>query len=155
MLNDVTTKYINVLIAEDNKATAKLVKSYLELNSNFKVRGIADNGDMIVTMAATIEHDVIIMDINMPHLDGITAMEVILNESPEDKILIFSSYEEPWIVKRVLAHGACGFFSKKTEFNYLLDAVEIIKQGGTYIDKISVDSIIRNYRHDKIGYSSN
>lgn len=134
-----------ILIAEDHKMTATLIQRHVENFHICEILGIAYDGEKIIELAEKTNPDIIIMDINLPTIDGITAMISILRKNPNVKVIMLTSHEEPWVIKRSIDAGAMGYFTKKTPFEHLKDAIDIIHTGGTYLDKNSLDIIVNSF----------
>lgn len=136
---------MNVLIAEDHQVTAKLLSKVLTNNTMIEIAGIARNGAEAVQIAENVKIDVILMDINMPVLDGISAMLRILKNNQKIKFVILSNYTEPWIVKQSLNAGASGYITKRSRYDVIVNAINEVFKGGVYLDELLMDSIIDDY----------
>jgi two-component system response regulator DegU len=146
---EIQTKVIRVLLAEDHPVTASLIKRYIEDFDICEFIGLANDGQSIVDLAVETKPDIIIMDINLPNIDGITAMQQILRKTPKTKVIMLSSHEEPWVIKRSIDNGAVGYFTKKTSLKHLMDAIDIVNTGGSYLDKNSMEIIVNSFQENK------
>lgn len=142
-------KMIRVLLAEDHPITASLIQRYIDDFDICEFMGLANDGESVVDLAINTKPDIIIMDINLPGIDGITAMQQILKKSPKTKVIMLSSHEEPWVIKRSIDHGAVGYFTKRTSLKHLVDAIDIVNTGGSYLDKNSMDIIVNSFQENK------
>jgi two-component system, NarL family, invasion response regulator UvrY len=136
---------MNVLIAEDHAITAKLIANTISQINDIDVVGIAANGQEVVKAIDDKLIDVILMDINMPYLDGLQATEKVLQKSPNVKVLVISGYSEPWIIKKSLNVGALGFINKKEGFDKIGSAITTVFNGFPYLDDTSLQSIVKDY----------
>lgn len=136
---------MNILIVEDHALTAKLIARSLEALKEIDIIGIASNGKEAVSSVEENKVDVVLMDINLPYLDGIQATEMILKKSPDTKILMISGHTEAWIIKKSLSAGALGYISKKVGYEVISDAINVVFNGHPYLDDQSLRTIVDDY----------
>lgn len=136
---------VKVLLAEDHKITAKLITAIIEHSGTCKIVGIAENGREVIEMARNSELDIIIMDINMPFVDGISAMEEIFSFHKDIKIIVLSSHTEAWIIKKSINVGASGYVTKMTDLDSIIEAIMTVYNGGAYLDPISMNLLVDDY----------
>lgn len=120
---------INVLIADDQKFVRKTLESYLELESDLNVVGFAENGEIAIDRVATLKPDVVLMDIEMPVMDGFTATKAIAERFSDTRVLMLSSYDKKQDVTRALDLGAKGYCLKNTTAKELSDAIRYVHEG--------------------------
>lgn len=135
---------INVLIADDHSLFAKLIAGYLKKSNEINIAGIAADGNAAVSMAKETLPDVILLDINMPNLDGMGALKQILKVSPDSKIIMLSYHNEAWLIQKSLKYGASGYLTKTVEEEEVLDAVTTVFKGENYCCKDSLDSVMNS-----------
>lgn len=114
---------INVLIADDISTTREDIKRLLYFEEDIKVIGEAADGNEVVMMAGELKPDVILMDINMPKLDGIGATEQISVKYPQCAIIIISIQGEQEYLRKAMAAGAREYLVKPFSANELSDAI--------------------------------
>lgn len=139
---------MDVLIAEDHAVTAKLIAKHLQSKTDINLVGIAKDGENAVSEVLKKHVDVILMDVNMPFMDGIKAAEKILKSKPDVKVLFLSVHTEPWIIKQTINVGGAGYVSKKHGFNKIYDAIVTVFQGDPYLDDTSLKSIVDDFLSD-------
>jgi len=115
---------IRVLVVDDHYLFAEMLMLALETEERFEVVGYAANGQEAVEMAAWLRPDVIVIDIQMPVMDGIEATPRVLAASPNSSVVVVSSSEDPEDRNRAQAAGAVGYLSKNSSADDLLRAVE-------------------------------
>ena len=120
---------ITVLIADDQKFVRKTIESYLELESDFKVVGFAENGQVAVELVETLKPDIVLMDIEMPVMDGFAATKTISEKFSDTKVLMLSIYDREQDVTRALKLGAKGYWLKNTTAKELTDAIRYVHEG--------------------------
>jgi DNA-binding NarL/FixJ family response regulator len=117
------------MIADDHDTVRSIVRTLLTMEGDFEVVAEAINGREAVNLAQIHRPDIIIMDMTMPTLDGISATREVLQILPETKVLIFSANQDPAASRAALAAGAVGFIKKPTSRKLLIiamrDAVRI------------------------------
>ncbi|MEW6066620.1 histidine kinase [Desulforamulus profundi] len=114
---------INVLVVDDIANTREDVKRLLYFEDDITVIGEAADGEEAIAMAASLKPDIILMDINMPKMDGIQATETIANSSPECSIIIVSIQGEQEYLRRAMAAGAREYLVKPFSSNELADII--------------------------------
>lgn len=114
---------INVLVVDDIANTREDVKRLLYFEDDITVIGEAADGEEAIAMAASLKPDVILMDINMPKMDGIQATENIANSCPECSIIIVSIQGEQEYLRRAMAAGAREFLVKPFSGNELAEVI--------------------------------
>ncbi len=120
---------ITVLLADDQQLVRAGFRSLLRRARDIEVIGEAGTGDEAVRTARTLLPDVILMDIRMPGMDGITASERILAENPATRIIILTTFETDEYVFAALAAGASGFLTKEIDPDGLRAAVRVVAAG--------------------------
>jgi len=125
---------ISVLLVDDHKIVRQGISSALGIDSSIKIVGEASDGKMAVTMAKQLNPDIIIMDINMPVMDGIEASKEIKKHNEETKILMLTMMEEKNYVLDALSAGINGYLYKMSGIDDLIYAVKLIAEGENYFD---------------------
>ncbi len=125
---------INVMLVDDHAVVRMGFKMLLETSEDIKVIHEAENGEEAIT--AYVEHkpDVIVMDITMPGMGGMEAIERILNKEPSAKVLVLSAHEDSVHPKRVLNAGAMGYVTKRSAAEELIKAIRSVATGKKYIE---------------------
>tara|TARA_R110002050_G_scaffold294015_1_gene451279 strand:- start:771 stop:1415 length:645 start_codon:yes stop_codon:yes gene_type:complete len=142
-----------ILIVDDHKlirdAIVQLFKSE-EDKQNLKCYSInfAENGMKALELSKSHIYDLIIMDINMPIMDGLEASKLILKETRNRNILILSVADSPEIIKKALKIGVKGYVSKINNTDVLIEASKVIIDGNNYITKEVSDILLDELRSD-------
>src|SRR5437879_4110749 len=119
-------KKITVLIADDQTLFREGIKDLLEGEKEISVVGEATDGNEVLRQARKLKPDVILMDIKLPQLDGISATREIRKDCPDTNILILSAFEDEAHVLEAIQAGANGYLSK------MLPATELIRALKTF-----------------------
>lgn len=113
---------IKIFIADDHEVVRLGIKSLLA-GGDITVVGEAANGEQTLAAAKTLQPDVILLDVRMPDLDGLTTLSRLRMEDSRVKILMLSTYDNPTYVARAVALGANGYILKSTSRDDLLAAI--------------------------------
>lgn len=126
---------IRVLLVDDQALLRSGLRILLEAQEDLVVAGEAAGGEQAVALARELDPDVILMDISMPGLDGVSATREILADRRQDapKILILTTFEDDENVFGALRAGASGFLLKDIEPSELLRAIRVLAHGGALL----------------------
>lgn len=114
---------IEVLIVDDRETVREILKSYIEEDSALKIIGYATNGQQAIDLTKLYQPDIILMDIEMPIMDGLTATQIISEQFVNTKVLIMSIHNEDNYLNTALQVGAKGYLKKNTPAKELVDAI--------------------------------
>ena len=114
---------ISVIIVDDIAETRENIKKLLQFESDIEVVGVARTGREGIDLAEEISPDVILMDINMPDMDGITATETIRKDVPFVQVVILSVQGDPNYMRRAMLAGARDFLTKPPMVDELIAAI--------------------------------
>jgi pilus assembly protein CpaE len=120
MSND---ELIRVLIVDDIAETRENIRKLLQFEADFEIVGAARNGQEGIDLARELDPDVILMDINMPDIDGITATETIRGEVPFSQIVILTVQADPNYMRRAMLAGARDFLTKPPSVDEMIGAI--------------------------------
>jgi DNA-binding NarL/FixJ family response regulator len=120
---------IHVLIADDHEAFRSGLRSLLDSVSGLEVVGEAASGAEAISQAAALQPDVVLMDLNMPDVDGISATRQIVATSPHVAVLVLSMYEDDDQVFGALKAGARGYLLKGADRNELVRGIRSVVAG--------------------------
>ncbi len=130
----ITEKTIKVLIAEDHELARYGLSMAIDEKPAFTVAGEAENGAQALEMALDVKPDIILMDIGMPVMDGITATLEIKRQLPEAKILMLTSRKEEEEIYASLAAGADAYCMKDIKIDRLCQVMEMVMDGAIWLD---------------------
>ena len=120
---------INVLVVDDQNLTHKLIKSYLESEQDLNIVGFANDGKTAIKKVQSLNPDVVLMDVEMPIMDGLTATEKITQLSVPTKVLILTVHDNEQHLGRALQIGAKGYLLKTTTAQELAHAIRNVDRG--------------------------
>lgn len=123
-------KKIRVMIVDDHTIIREGVRLMLgEASDEFQVVGDAADGETALRLVEELQPDVVLMDLRLPSMDGITAIEHIRQRSSQVAILILTTYNEDDLMIRGLQAGACGYLLKDIRMDTLLNAIRAAARG--------------------------
>lgn len=124
---------IRVLIADDHDVVRDGLRMILESEAGFEVSGEAVDGQQAVEQFENLRPDVVLMDLRMPRLDGIQAIERIREIDPQAAIVILTTYDEDELMLRGLRAGARGFLLKDTNRQILFESLRAAARGAALL----------------------
>ena len=134
---------IRILIADDHSITREGLKVMLNKMENFEVVAEAENGRLAISLARKLLPDVVVMDINMPDLNGVDATRQIVAELPQTRNIALSMYSDRSYVKGMLKAGVSGYLLKNCAFEELADAIQTVMRYQTYLSP-KISEIVRD-----------
>jgi|SRR5579863_4567466 len=123
---------MRIFVVDDHEVVRKGVRSVLRARKNLEVCGEASNGQEAVLKALSLNPDLILMDVTMPVLDGLSATRQIKETLPQIPIIILSVHDGPEMIHAAQAAGAQGFVTKSAVAPALLKAVDAVLRGETF-----------------------
>lgn len=133
-----------VIIADDHTLFRQGLKLILEDMEDIEVVADVSNGKELIEVTRLVKPDLVIMDINMPFINGIEASRILLQEIPELKVLVVSMYGEEQYYNSVIENGVKGFILKDADNAELRNAVTSILKGKSYFSQELLLKVIRN-----------
>ncbi|ARK32188.1 response regulator [Halalkalibacter krulwichiae] len=137
---------IKIVIIDDHQLFREGVKRILSMESNFEVVADGHDGSQALELVKLYRPDVILMDINMPEMNGVEATKELVKAFPNIKVLILSIHDDESYVTHVLKTGASGYLLKEMDADALIEAVKVVASGGAYIHPKVTHNLIKEYR---------
>lgn len=125
---------INVMLVDDHAVVRMGFKMLLESDTDIKVVAEAESGEQAITRYMEHKPDVVVMDITMPGIGGLEAIERILAKESNARILVLSAHEDSVHPKRVLNAGAMGYLTKRSAAEELIKAIRTVATGKKYLE---------------------
>lgn len=139
---------IRVLIADDQTLFAENLKSVLENRSDdISVVGIVNDGAQAIKKTKELKPDIILMDVRMPHVDGVLAVDVIMKELPLTKIIMLTTFDDDAYVLDALKYGALGYILKDITMSELITIIISVSQGSVVISPSVAKNLVKNLNH--------
>ncbi|MEY3910181.1 MAG: hypothetical protein RIT47_884 [Pseudomonadota bacterium] len=125
---------IKILLVDDHAVVRMGFKMLIEAEADIKVIGEVESGELAVKLFQELKPDIIVMDITMPGIGGLEAIDRIMAKDKNTKILVLSAHEDSVHPKRVLNAGAMGYLTKRSAAEELIKAIKSIHQGKRYLE---------------------
>ncbi|AZV62134.1 response regulator [Peribacillus castrilensis] len=136
----------SIVIIDDHQLFREGVKRILDFESSFDVVAEGDDGSEAMDLVETHKPDVVIMDINMPNMNGVEATKMLVSRYPETKVIILSIHDDENYVQHALKTGAQGYLLKEMDADALIDAVRVVAEGGSYLHPKVTHNLVKEYR---------
>jgi len=149
---DTPPETIRVMIVDDNFVVRRGLHSSLEPDTSMVLIGEAASGDEAIELARELVPDVILMDIRMPGRDGISATEIISDESPASRVLMLTWSEDPEHLRSAVLAGARGYLVHgRFSPERLAEAVRVVHEGGALITPMLAPALLEFVRQNAQG----
>ena len=137
---------LRIMVADDHEVVRRGLRALIESEEGWTVCGEASDGCSAVDQVAALAPDVVLMDVAMPHLNGIEATRrIVQGQSPRTIVLILSARESESLVQEALAAGARGFMLKSDAGQELLGAVRSVSQGRPFFSARVAEFVVQGY----------
>jgi NarL family two-component system response regulator LiaR len=134
---------IQVLIVDDHAIVRDGIRSLLSTIEDIEVAGEASTGREAVTLFNRLAPDIVLMDLVMPEMDGIQAIQAIIEKQPEAKILVLTSFATDDKVFPAIKAGACGYLLKDSDSEELVRSIREVQRGESSIDPKIARKLLR------------
>ncbi len=125
---------IRILISDDHPVVRAGLSGMISAEAGFEVIGEAGNGKEAIALTGELKPDVVLMDLRMPEMDGVTAIGHIKGDYPDVQILVLTTYESDADILRAIETGATGYLLKDTPREELFGAIRMVAEGKSPLD---------------------
>lgn len=133
---------IKILIVEDQELIRQSLEIILSSQPGLSVIGLAGNGNEAVEMAGALSPDVILLDIRMPGMDGVSACRIIKEKYPGIKIIVLTTFDDDEYVFDAIKYGANGYLLKGTSVDELANAIRTVYNNGTLLNPAIASKLV-------------
>ncbi|MED1439662.1 response regulator transcription factor [Aeribacillus composti] len=137
---------VKIVIIDDHALFREGIKRILDFEPDFEVVAEAYDGSEALTVVESYMPDVVIMDINMPGVNGVEATKQLVNSYPDTKVIILSIHDDENYVIHALKTGARGYLLKEMDADTLVEAVKIVAEGGSYLHPKVTHNLVNEFR---------
>lgn len=144
-----------ILIVDDQELFAVGLRVVIESRApEFRIVGVAEDGEVALSMVEEYRPDIILMDVRMPRMDGVEATKVIHQRNPEIKILILTTFDDDEYVRQSLGHGAVGYLLKNRPAAEIVESLHALDAGTLQIDPAVSSAAFgkRSYQSEEESY---
>lgn len=142
---------IKIVIADDHKMFVDGIDSIIKNEKTMQVVGRSYDGPGVLTFLDEHEVDIILLDVNLPGMNGIEVCKSIKSKHPKVKVLAISMFNEESYVTEILNHGASGYILKNTGRDELLQAINKVNEGQSYFSKDVTQTIMKGLMKHRKG----
>jgi DNA-binding NarL/FixJ family response regulator len=135
---------IRILIADDHPVVRDGLRAMLSTQSDFQVMDEAIDGAAAVRQAASLQPDVILLDLEMPELDGVTALQQIRAGDPAARVIILTAYDSDERIVSAVAAGAKGYLLKGAPREDIFQAIRVVYEGGSLLQPIVTSKLMQH-----------
>jgi DNA-binding NarL/FixJ family response regulator len=145
---------IRVLIADDHSVVRQGLRMFLSLDDELEVIGEAENGSQALQLTKKLNPDVVLMDMLMPVMDGVTATAAIRSEAPETEVIALTSVLDDDSVVGAVKAGAIGYLLKDTRAEELCRAIKAAAAGQVQLSPQAAARLVREVRTPEVAPAS-
>lgn len=124
---------VRILLVDDHGVVRSGLRHLLSVQAGFTVVGEASSGLEAVDLARSLKPDLVVLDLSMPGMSGLDALQRMRDEVPWVKVLVLTMHDDPEFVRQALSSGAVGYVLKAAADSELITAVRTVSAGGTYV----------------------
>jgi two-component system response regulator DegU len=139
-------KRIGIVLIDDHKLFREGVKRILDLEEGFEILAEGDDGSVAAKLVKEHKPDVVLMDINMPQINGVQATADLVRYFPDTKVIILSIHDDESYVTHALKTGAQGYLLKEMDSESLIEAIKVVSEGGSYLHPKVTHNLVLEYR---------
>jgi two-component system response regulator NreC len=136
---------IRIIVADDNRLLRELLVNNLVDSKDIEVVAEVNDGKEAVSRTKDLVPDIVLMDIDMPVLDGVEATVKILRDFPEVRVIALSGHSNKKYIKKMLEAGAAGYLNKNCDYDELIKAIHTVHSGNKYLSEEITDIVIKDY----------
>lgn len=136
---------IRILVADDHAILRDGLKMALKTDPAMEVIGEAENGEIAVKLEQELRPDIIVMDVDMPKMNGIEAVREIKKNNPDAKVLMLTMHDKESYIVDSISAGAAGYIYKMADMDEFITAVKTVACGKEYFNEKVSQSIMSNY----------
>jgi two-component system, NarL family, nitrate/nitrite response regulator NarL len=140
-------KRIKLLLVDDHPVVRKGISSCLARHEHLLVVGEAANGEEAIRKTRELIPDIVLMDIDMPEMNGLAVTEVLRKEMPKTKVLVLSMHSNSEYVMRIIQSGASGYVLKEAPTEELVRAIEVVNAGEAFfspeVARVALNKYVR------------
>lgn len=141
---------IRLLLVDDQQLVCQGLKAMLALEPDLTVVGIAENGEVAIAQVASLQPDLVLMDVRMPVMDGRTATRIICQQFPQVKVLVLSTFDDDRYIADSMRAGAKGYLLKDMPSEELAQAIRFVHRGYTQMGPGLMEKLVAKLPADQV-----
>ncbi len=136
---------IRVMIVDDQKIFREGLKMIISQDADIEVVGLCEQGQEAVKMIPIYKPDIVLMDIQMPIMNGVEAVKRIKDDYKEIDVIMLTTFHNDHYITDAIRAGALGYLLKDTEISIIIDAIKTVHQGGALMDSNAMKVILNQF----------
>jgi DNA-binding NarL/FixJ family response regulator len=139
---------IRILVADDHPIVREGLVAILETQADFAVVGQAATGGEAVRLAAALMPDILLLDLELPELDGVEVLRRVRAQSPSTRVLIFTAFDTDERILGAVRAGAAGYLLKGAPRQDIFRAIRVLRAGGSLLEPVVAAKLLRSVTHE-------
>jgi NarL family two-component system response regulator LiaR len=137
---------IRIMVVDDHPITRAGLTLFLKAHNDLSLVGEASSGEEAVALCEKVSPDVVLMDLKLPGIDGVSAMLAIRERHPQVQVIVLTSYPDPSFVEHAVQEGAVGYLLKNVSAQELVDAIRSANHGQPVLAKEATEALVQIVR---------
>ncbi len=135
---------IRILVADDHPVVREGLIAMLSTQADFEIVGEAAHGEEVVQKAKALRPDVVLLDLEMPKMDGVEALQRLRETAPEVRALVFTVFDTDERIVEAVRAGAQGYLLKGAPRSEVFKAIRIVSEGGSLLEPLVASKVLRH-----------
>jgi DNA-binding NarL/FixJ family response regulator len=142
-------KKISILLVDDHKMLRDGLKALLESEDDMQVIGEADTGEQAIQLGVELKPDIIVMDLGLPDMNGVTAIQAIRNRNKQSQVIVLSMYANKAVVMQSFEAGCAGYVPKSSAHTDLLEAIHTVLEGKRFVHPTAASALVDSITNEQ------
>lgn len=142
-------KKISILIADDHPVVRDGLQTILETQDEFKILGSVQNGIEVINQTKVLNPDIILLDLEMPEMDGVETLKELRSLNSQSKVIVFTAYDTDDRIMSAIRAGAKGYLLKGVPREDLFNAIKIVFRGETLLQPVVARKLMEQMSGDR------
>ena len=138
---------IRILLADDHPIVREGLRAVLETQTDFKVIAEAASGDEALRLALALQPDILLLDLEMPILDGVETIRKLRQQQPASRVIVFTAFDNDERIIHAFQAGANGYLLKGAPREEIFKAIRITMEGGSLLQPVVASKLLRHMGH--------
>ena len=144
---------IRILLADDHPIVREGLRAVLETQADFEVIAEAASGDEALRLALTLQPDILLLDLEMPILDGVETIRRLRQQQPAARVIVFTAFDNDERIIHAVQAGANGYLLKGAPREEIFKAIRITMEGGSLLQPVVASKLLRHMGHQPVAGS--